>query len=236
MRKNETAKDYVRFNSPIVIFEYWAFTIVLIVVTISGLFLLRDWIFEVFGVYGDKFINTPINTLQVHKMFGAVLVVLGLLHLAIHIASNKKDILPIWTRRDFKAFLHSGMYLIGFARMEDRRISDRYNGRQRIVYISLVYILGLAMITGLLIYVNLLTHELSMVHVIPGGLAFMVLLFQFLITLRKHDFISLKCTFLTGKLPIWYVRKNYPIIYKSMNKTHTSDINNPMYLHWWKTH
>ena len=234
MRKNETAKDYIKFNSPIVIFEYWAFTIVLIVVTITGLFLLRDWLFDVFGVYGDKFINTPVDTMQFHKTFGVFLVILGLLHLAIHIASNKKEILPIWTKRDFKAFLHSGMYLIGFARKEDRRVSDRYNGRQKIVYVSLLYILGLAMITGLLFYGHILTHELSMVHVVPGGVAFMVLLFQFLIILRKHDWTSLKCTFLTGKLPAWYVRKNYPIIYKNMNKTSASEINNPTYLQWWR--
>jgi hypothetical protein len=234
MLKNKKSNNYMKFNSPIIIFEHWAFTILLIIISITGLFLLRDWLFATFGVYGEVFVPTPAITLQLHKTFGAALVVLGLLHLAIHITSTKKDILPVKTLQDFKAFLHSGMYLIGLSRREDRRISERYNGRQRIVYIALVYILGLAIITGLLHYVHIFSEELLLVHIIPGGLAFMVLLFQFLITIRKHDFTALKCTFFTGKLPIWYVRKNFPVLYKGLESKKTEISDNNLFLYWWK--
>jgi predicted oxidoreductase len=61
---------------------------------------------------------------------------------------------------------------------------------------------------------NFLSNDLTIVHVIPAGLSIMVLLFHFLITIRKHDMIALNCAFFTGKLPLWYVKKNNPIWYE----------------------
>jgi hypothetical protein len=124
--------------------------------------------------------------------------------------------MPKQTLRDFKAFLHSIMYLLGLARREDYGAFGRYNGRQRITYLALIYILGLTILTGILSYMNFLSSDLAMVHVIPGGLSIMVLLFHFLITIRKHDTIALNCAFVTGKLPRWYARKNHPIWYKKV--------------------
>ena len=209
--------DKIQMYRSITIIERWAFTLTLGVVAVSGLFLMRDWLFLNFGVYGDKFIPTPGGTQSIHIWFGFAFAVFGLFHLAIHIFSKKKDILPKQTLRDFKAFLHSGMYLIGLARREDYGACGRFNGRQRITYLALVYILGLTILTGLLYYMNFLSYDLAIVHVIPAGLSIMVLLFQFLITIRKHDTIALNCAFITGKLPRWYARKNHPIWYKKVS-------------------
>ena len=107
------------------------------------------------------------------------------------------------------------MYLIGLARREGYG-SERFYGRQRIIYLALIYILGLTILTGLLYYMNILSSDLAMVHVIPAGLSIMVLFFHFLITIRKHDTIALNCAFITGKLPRWYARKNHPIWYKKV--------------------
>lgn len=223
--------DKIQMYRPIIIFEMWAFTLTLGVVAVSGLFLMRDWLFLNFGVYGDKFIPTPEGTQNIHIWFGFAFAVLGLFHLAIHIFSKKKEILPKQTLRDFKAFLHSGMYLIGLARREDYGTSERFNGRQRIIYLALVYILGLTILTGLLHYMNFLSHDLAMIHVIPAGLSIMVLLFHFLITIRKHDSIALKGAFITGKLPRWYVRKNHPIWYETFGierKTTSGRLSHPI--------
>jgi len=205
----------IQMYQRITIFEMWSFTLVLGVVAVSGLFLLRDWLFLNFGVYGDKLIPTPNGIQNIHIWFGFALAFLGIFHIAVHVFSNKKDILPKQTFQDFKAFLHSGMYLIGLAREEDYN-SGRFYGRQRIVYLALVYILGLTIITGLLYYMNLLSNDLTMVHVVPAGLSIMVLLFHVLITIRKHDTAALNCAFITGKLPIGYIRKNHPVWYEQI--------------------
>ena len=216
-KRGKSSADKIQMYKLTTIIEIWAFTLTIGVVAISGLFLMRDWLFLNFGVYGDKFIPTPEGIQDIHIWFGYVFAVLGLFHVIIHIFSNKKDILSKQTLLDFKGFLHSGMYLIGFARREEYRNTEgRFTGRQRIIYISLVYILGLTTITGLLYYLNFLPSGLSMVHVVPAGLSIMVLLFHFLITLRKHDSIALKATFFARKLPNWYVRKNHPIWYKEL--------------------
>ncbi len=216
IRQKRKTETHIRMHHPLVIFEMWAFTIIIGGFTVSGLFLLRDWIFSTFGVYGSVFIPTPNGTQNIHIWFGFAFAILGVIHVVIHIFSHKKDILPVQTSRDFKAFLHSGLYLIGFARREEYGTSGKYSGSQRIIYLCLVYILGLALVTGVLYYFGLISHGLSMVHVIPAGLGFMVLLFHFLITIRKHDSIALKGAFFTGKVPSWYVRKNKPIWYEEL--------------------
>jgi hypothetical protein len=223
--------DEIKMYKSITIFEMWAFTIILGVVTISGLFLMRDWLFSNFGVYGNIFIPTPEGTQNIHIWSGLVFAILGLIHVSIHIFSKKKYILPKQTLQDFKAFIHSGMYLIGLARNEDYGTSGRFCGRQRITYIALVYILGLTTITGLLYYINFLSRDLTIVHVIPAGLSVMVLFFHFLITIKKHDMIALNCTFFTGKLPLWYVKKNNPVWYKqimSKRKINLERLSNPL--------
>jgi len=210
------SSNKIQMYKPITIFEMWAFTLILGVVAVSGLFLMRDWLFLNFRIYGNKLIPTFEGTQNIHIWFGFAFAVLGLFHLIIHIFSKKKDILPKQTLRDFKAFLHSGMYLIGLARRESFGNSGKFFGRQRIVYLAIVYILGLTTLTGVLYYLNFLSSDLALVHVIPAGLSVLVLLFHFLITIRKHDILALRCAFFTGKLPREYVRKNYPVWYKDM--------------------
>ena len=219
------SSDKIQMYKLITIIEMWAFTLVLGVVAFSGLFLLRDWLFLNFGVYGDNIIPTPAGTQNIHIWFGLAFVIIGLFHIIIHVFSKKKDILPKKTLRDFKAFLHSGMYIIGLARRESYGNSGRYYERQRIFYLAVVYILGLTTITGLLYYGDFFSSDLSLVHVIPGGLGLLVLLFHFLITIRKHDTTALKCAFITGKLPRWYVRKTHPIWYKKMRAERESLLN-----------
>ena len=223
------SSDKIKIYKQITIIEIWAFTIIICIVTISGLFLLRDWLFLNFHVYGDKLISTPSGTQNIHIWFGFIFAILGLIHLAIYIFSRDRDILPNKTVQDFKSFLHSGLYLIGFARREDYKTSGRFSARQRIVYIALVYILGLATITGILYYLDILSEDLALVHIIPAGLGFMVLLFHFLITIRNHDFVALKCAFIDGKIPRWYARKNSPIWFKDLNKKREKIINKLSY-------
>jgi len=211
----ESPSDKIQMYSLVSISEMWAFTIILTFLVVSGLFLIRDWLFLNFGVYGNKFIPTPEGTQNIHIWFGIALAFLGLFHLTIHIFSKKKDILPTQTIMDFKKFLHSGMYLLGLARREDYG-SERFHGRQKIIYVALVYILGLTILTGLLHYIKFFSNDIIIVHIIPAGLSIIVLFFQFLITIRTHDPIALKCAFISGKLPRWYVRKNHPIWYKQL--------------------
>jgi thiosulfate reductase cytochrome b subunit len=199
--------------------EYWAFTIVLLFITVSGLFLLRDWLFTSFGVFGGVYVSTPKYTMEIHIYFGIIFCIMGIVHLAYHLVAGHRDILPMNTRRDFKAFLHSGMHMIGFSRRPDIGTGAKYDGRQRITYMALIYILGLAAITGMLFYFEVISESLAMVHILPAGLGFMVLLFVFLFTIRRHDSIALKSKFGSGSVPVWYARKNHPIWFKKFLKT-----------------
>jgi hypothetical protein len=213
LARKKGIQNEITINSSVVMFEYWAFTIVLSIIAISGLFLIRDWMYSTFEVYGDVYIPTPLRTRDVHFWAGIIFCALGILHLSYHFGSKKKEIIPIHTKRDFKAFIHSGMYLVGISRRDDIGTGEKYNGRQRITYMALLHILGLAAITGFLYFFGFLTHSTSIVHALPAGLAFMVLFFVFLFTIRKHDSVPLKSKFTSGSLPLWYIRKNHPMWY-----------------------
>jgi hypothetical protein len=216
MARPSNYDEQVVVHSPLVIIEIWLFTIVVPLVIISGLFLFRDWLYETFGVYGELYVPTPAHTSLVHPYSGFALIVIGLLHLLLHFRSTDKSLLPVRTRKYFQDFLHAGFHLIGMSRVEVRGKSGKFNGRQRITYIAFLYIAGLSAITGILYFIGVLGHSLAFVHVLPGGLTFMVVLFQFLIIIRTHDLNALKCRLLTGKLPVWYLRKMHPIWYEEL--------------------
>lgn len=202
--------------SPLVIAEIWIFTVIMALVTVTGLLLLRDWLYANFGVYGRVYVPTPSWFGTVHIVSAISLLALGLIHIILHIRSGRTALLPVDTRRDFHSFLHSGLYLIGLSRREVRRTRGKFNGRQRITYMALIYIAGLAALTGVLYYAGVLGHSLALVHIIPGGLTFMVVLFHFLMFVKNHDKLALKAAFFTGKLPLWYVRRNKPLWYEEL--------------------
>lgn len=213
MVKYKTTKEGLVAYSPIVRAQAWAFTIVVAVTVISGLFNLRDYLYANFGVYGRVYIPTPPYLNTIHLASGFALVILGLIHIGFHVRDKEKPLLPISTFKDFGHFLHSGMWLLFMSRKEVRGDGGLYDGRQRVTYMAFVYICGLAGITGILLFTGVLGHSLALVHIVPGGVTFMVVLFQFLIVIRKHDLQAMKSVFITGVLPLKYVRKKKPILY-----------------------
>jgi len=201
------------------IVENWLFTIVIAVLIFSMLFLLRDWLYATFGVYGKVYIPTPFGhdvMVYIHIAAGFAFIVLGLEHLIRYLRAKEKPLYPYKTGKDFGDFLHSGLYLLFMAQREVNGRQGKYNGRQRITYLAFVYIAGLACVTGLLYLFGVLPHSLGFVHVLPGGLAFMVVLFQFLMILKNHDVVSAKAMFVSGKFPVWYIRKNKPLWYEEL--------------------
>ena len=68
-KKGLLSSDKIKIYKPIQIFEMWAFTIILFIVAISGLFLLRDWLFlnlinsfiNILGLWEIKFLNAASN-------------------------------------------------------------------------------------------------------------------------------------------------------------------------------
>jgi hypothetical protein len=174
------------------------------------------------GIHGGLLFKTPSNFPDLHEIFGFLLIIIGIMHLAIHAGNKRSELLMKRPKTDFKAFLHSLMYLIGFAKREEQGGGGRYSSRQRIVYMALVYSIGLLAISGVSLFINSGDNEFAsmfiVTHVVSAILIFLILLFHLAINIRRHDSVALKCSFGTGKLPLWYVKKNHKIWYLKIQK------------------
>jgi cytochrome b subunit of formate dehydrogenase len=221
--KNEIVnQNFIRKYSPLVVGEYWLFTIFLLGLLFTGIFLLRDFIYDFMGIYGDLLVETPANIITLHLIFAILFAITSIIYIIIHLNSKELGLLSNKPAKDFKAFLHSLFYLIKLSRREEPGGGDRYSGRQRIVYFALIYTIGLAAISGFLFRGITFNDELSEIfsftHVFAVIFIILIFLFHVLITLRKHDWINLKCTYITGTVPLWYVKKHHKIWYKRILK------------------
>lgn len=212
----------VRKHRPIVVAENLSLTVILLGLLLFSLPLLRDVIYDKWGIYGGLLFKTPSNFSDLHIIFGFLLVIIGLIHVAVHFNDKKSGLLMKRPIKDFKGFLHSLFYLIGFAKREEQGGGDRYTGRQRVVYLGLVYTIGLSAISGVSLYIipaeNELTGIFSLTHVLSAILIILVLLFHLAINIRRHDSVALKCSFATGKLPLWHIKKHHKIWYLRIQK------------------
>jgi cytochrome b subunit of formate dehydrogenase len=169
------------------------------------------------GIYGDKIFPTPSNFLNLHLIFGFLIIIVGLIHFALHSGDKKNELLMKRPIKDLKSFFHSFFYLIGFAKREEQGGGGKYTSRQRVVYLALVYNFGLSAISGIsmliissdssLITIFRLTHILAAIFII------LILIFHSLINLRHHDSTALRCSYVTGTLPLWYIRKHKKVWY-----------------------
>ncbi len=202
--------------------ENWLFTIIILGVLITGLPLLRDVLYDFMGIYGGIILPTPSEFSFLHIVLGFILIIFGLLHIAIHSKDTKSELLIKKPINDFKIFFHSLFYLIGFAKREEMSGGERYNGRQRIVYLALVYTIGLLVISGVSMFIisgkGFFYSIYFFTHILSAILIILVLLFHLAINIRHHDSLALKCNFVNGKLPIWYIKKNHKIWYLKILK------------------
>jgi hypothetical protein len=90
------------------------------------------------------------------------------------------------------------------------------------VYPALGYNFGLSAISGIALLIISPGSEFvamfKLTHVIAAIFIILILIFHFLINVRHHDAIALRCNFITGTLPLGYVKKHHKIWYKAVYK------------------
>ncbi len=90
------ADSEIKRYGKIVVLEHWLAMILVLSLSITGLFLVRDWFIHEFHIYGaEMFFPTPSFTLLLHKWTALSLLVLGAIHLVAH-AGQKEN--PIMTK------------------------------------------------------------------------------------------------------------------------------------------
>ncbi len=191
--------------------------ILVLTLSITGLFLVRDWFVHEFHIHGaEMIVPTPDFALDVHKLTAIGLLILGAIHLVAHAGQKEKPILPKKSFIELKAALYSLMFLVFLAKKQERGSGGKYLKSQKIIYAFTVYVLGLAAITGFLYLGGILVEYLLIAHIVAGVLVLLVVVHRLALVIRRHDKVALRSVLATGTMPKWYVKKNHRVWYEEI--------------------
>ena len=210
-----------------VVLVHWLFISLLGVNLIFSYFLLRDWAYHEFHIHGALIlINTPDFTTDFHTYSGFGVFIMGLIHILMHVWQKEKPILSKDSNIEFKAMVHSFLYMVFMASREEAGSADKYRDNQRMFYLCTLYTIGLMGVTVLIMYLEFLGELGLLLHIIAGLLLVFLVVMKFAYLIRKRDSVAIKCIMMSGKMPEWYVKKYHfrwyreiqdrvPIPYKS---------------------
>ena len=212
--KNGMVKKY----SGVQIVEHWIAFILIMGLMVSGLLpYLNEFVEEALGSRGGY--RLPEIGVGYHFDFAVLLMVLCLVHLVIH--SKNRAILSSFPKKDLRNSFHSVLYFFLMAKKPERGSGEKYRGNQKITYLGFAFTIGLLVISGLIMrFYPQMLHEhfmedpIRLTHIYGAFMLFIVVLWHFGIAIRKRDWIAMKAIFVTGKLPLWYVRQNHKIWYE----------------------
>lgn len=205
--------NIIKKYSSVAVIEHWLFLFLGIGLVLTAVpSFINSFLIEL-HIYNVS-IPTPFDSASTHKMLGGSLILLSLFHLFYHSVKSDRQILSKSPLKDIKEFLHSLLFMIGFARKETYITDEKFNSIQKVTYISLVYCGGLSLATGFILVLDSPASEakywdngILLTHVITSIMIFFIVLYHILITLRKKNWVAMKSIFLHGRIPIWYVKK-----------------------------
>lgn len=202
--------------------------IIVFMLSITGLFLVRDWFVYEFHIHGaEMYVPTPDFALDFHKFSAIGLLILAAIHLIAHAGQKEKPILPKHSSVELRAALYSLLFLVFLTKKQERGSGGKYLKSQRIIYAFSVYVLGLAAITGFLYLAGFFGEHMLIAHIIAGVLVLLVVVHRIALVIRKHDKVALRSVLATGTMPEWYVKKNHKVWYGEMVGRSVSEFKEP---------
>ncbi|MCK5397358.1 MAG: hypothetical protein KAJ33_03830 [Thermoplasmata archaeon] len=191
-----------------VILVHWLFIALLGLNLALSYFLFRDWGYHEFHIHGALIlIPTPVWTAELHAYSGLGIFIVGLVHAFMHISQRERPLLSKDTNIEFKAMVHSFLYMVFMASREEAGSAGKYRDNQRMFYLCTIYTIGLMGITILIMLTGYLGELGLLMHIIAGLLLVFLVAMKFAYLIRKRDFVAIKCIMMTGKMPEWYVKK-----------------------------
>jgi cytochrome b subunit of formate dehydrogenase len=201
---------------PEVVGLHWLFIITFIPLLWTGILLLRDWFIHEFHIYGvNKLVPVFDWIIDYHWYFGVMVLIVGLAHFLVHSRQKEKHILPQNVGWDLRASIHNILWIFHLVSREERGAAHKYKGNQRMTYVATVYVLSLAAITALIMYLDLLGELGTVMHVIAGVLVVFMAAYRILHIIRKHDGVAIRSILATGKVPEWWAKKHHYLWYRS---------------------
>jgi cytochrome b subunit of formate dehydrogenase len=207
-------EDIFRYG-PKVIVMHWAVVITFMPLAFTGALLLRDWVLRAFNIFGgDLLLDTFEGALEVHVISALVLVVLGIVHVAIHLFQIEKSILPKDVLKEFRATLQTVLYATFISRRGWVGSSSKYKANQRMSYLATFYTLALCAVTSL--FIITVGEAGSAMHAVAGVLVGLLAFYRILYLTREWDGVAIRCIFWKGTMPLWYIKENHRFWYERL--------------------
>ena len=218
MKEYEEPTEEIRRYGTGVIATHWVVILLFIPLAITSLLLLRDWAFEEFNIIGgEEIVPTFEGAFPIHGLLGSLLLIVGLVHIMIHVRQAEKPILPTDLSKEFRATIRSLLWILFLSPLEERGASEKYKANQRMTYVATIYTVALAGLTGFLSALGVFGRLGPVVHIVAGILVLLLSSFRMLYLIRKYDKVAIKCILLTGRMPVWYVKENHPLWYDKIS-------------------
>ena len=166
--EREAGREIVRYDGRVV-YIHWAVIVTFFVLLATSLVLLRDWFWETFKIRGtEPIIRTPDWAADAHLVLAAIVLLLGLLHVLLHVRQERKYILPTNVQADFDRSVHALRYVLFLSSWEEKGSAHKYRGHQRMAYVITFYTIALSAITGAIALWGEWEEMGMLLHVVAG--------------------------------------------------------------------
>jgi cytochrome b subunit of formate dehydrogenase len=117
---------------------------------------------------------------------------------------------------DFQRSVHAFRYVLFLSSWDEKGAAHKYQGHQRMMYIITFYCIALAAITGFIALSGWWEDMGTFLHVVAGIMVILIFLYRLVYVFRKRDWIAWRSIFVTGKMPVWYVKMAHPRWYEEI--------------------
>lgn len=225
----EVEEQEIQKYSLSTVFAHWILIISVFTLVVSGGLPLLNRILNFINLIDYRLPTIPYQ-FYIHNIFGFFLVFAIIFVIFTH-SINLKDILGGQVSKDLGGFLRSFIYLIGLEKKIESGASKRFYAYQRIFFILIIFCLWVQIFSGLMLFFNpssgsdisrTFLSPIQLLHYIGTLLLVFVLVYHILMSIRRFDKISYRCIFISGKLPLWYIKKNHKLWYEELAKNKES--------------
>lgn len=208
---------YVRRYGYRVVILHWLIILTFLPLALTGIMLLRDWIYHRFEILGGSGILAAFDgAADIHIYSGIALVIIGYLHFMLHMRQKELPILSKHPSRDMRSTLHTILYIFFLASRDERGSQGKYKENQKVAYVATIFTIGLSGITAFMMYIDVLGEMAVLLHILAGVLVLIVFVYRMAYLLRRSETAPVRCIMTNGKIPVWYAKKHHLTWYKQM--------------------
>ena len=219
----ENGQKVVRKYRLSTIISHWIMIISVFALIFTGAITLINKIIDYINLFELTIPQVPYRE-SLHVIFGFFLL-FGALFVIFTRTIDLKEIMFGKFIRSFGGFFRSILYIIGFDKRLESGDIKKFYAYQRMSFVLIGFALWILILSGIVLFINAspdssinqtFIGSVRMLHMIGALLIILLMLYHIVIIIRRFDRLAVRCMFIDGKLPLWYVKKNHHLWYQEL--------------------